>query len=186
MNMLIILSTGVDPHDRSRWLTIAYNTAYGTVRKHGIIISREVNYSTIFGNLSFDNQGSGLMIDRLSSGGMVYANTAFHNNQDGMTIFESSCKLVASNRFMENNRAGLKVRNSTDVGVFYNVIKDNRLAGVEGYISDLSTSKAQISRDFDLDPYSNIVALSMVGNWIEKKWCGYQTARCFGIIHEAE
>src|SRR5207248_1025171 len=46
---------GVDPHDRSKDLRIAFNTAYGSHKKHGIIVSREVDDSVIVGNLSFAN-----------------------------------------------------------------------------------------------------------------------------------
>jgi poly(beta-D-mannuronate) C5 epimerase len=33
----------IDSHDRSKGLTVAYNTAYGTQLRHGITVSREVN-----------------------------------------------------------------------------------------------------------------------------------------------
>ncbi len=36
---------GIDPHDRSRHLNMSLNATYGTHKKHGIIISREVNDS---------------------------------------------------------------------------------------------------------------------------------------------
>lgn len=163
---------GIDPHDRSRWLTIAFNTAWGAMKKHGIIISREVNDTTIVGNLTFENHGSGLMIDRLSVGTMMYGNTSFDNLQDGITIFESDCKVIASNRLFGNKRNGLKVRNARDVGVFYNVIHDNAKAAVEGYIVDLRTNSAAATRDFALDPYSDINAMTVVGNWIERNGSG--------------
>lgn len=163
---------GIDPHDRSRWLTIAFNTAWGAMKKHGIIISREVNDTTIVGNLTFENHGSGLMIDRLSVGTMMYGNTSFDNLQDGITIFESDCKMIASNRLFGNKRNGLKVRNARDVGVFYNVIYDNKKAAIEGYIVDLRTNSAAATRDFELDPYSDINAMTVVGNWIERNGAG--------------
>jgi len=163
---------GIDPHDRSRWLTIAFNSSWGAMKKHGIIISREVNDTTILGNLTFENHGSGLMIDRLSVGTMMYGNTSFDNLQDGITIFESDCKVIASNRLFSNKRTGLKVRNARDVGVFYNVIHDNKRAGVEGYIADLRKNSASATRDFELDPYSDINAMTVVGNWIERNGSG--------------
>ena len=165
---------GIDPHDRSRWFTIAYNTAYDTEKKHGIIISREVNYSTILGNISFKNYGSGLMIDRQSSGTLIYGNTAFDNKQDGLTIFESSCKIVASNRFFDNKRSGVLVRNSVDVGVFFNVLSQNKRAGIQAYTSDLRSNTTHSSRDFELDPYTDVVAFSGVGNWLENNTYGIQ------------
>jgi poly(beta-D-mannuronate) C5 epimerase len=163
---------GVDPHDRSRWLLIAYNTAYDTHKKHGIIISREVNFSTILGNVTFDNHGSGLMIDRFSTGTMIYANTSFENGGDGLTVFESSCKLIASNRLFENKRAGIRVRNSMDVGIFFNEIRGNRQAAVQGYVADLKNDPAHRHRDFELDPYTDVTGISMVGNWIERNGVG--------------
>jgi poly(beta-D-mannuronate) C5 epimerase len=167
---------GIDPHDRSRWLMIAYNTAYDTHKKHGIIISREVNNSTILGNITFDNHGSGLMVDRFSSGTMIYANTSFENGGDGLTVFESSCKLIASNRMFNNKRAGIRVRNSMDVGIFFNEIRGNRQAAVQGYVVDLKKDPAHRHRDFELDPYTDVTALSMVGNWIERNEVGIMGA----------
>lgn len=163
---------GIDPHDRSRWFTIAYNTAYEAKKKHGIIISREVNDSTILGNISFDNHGSGIMVDRQSSGTLIYANTAFDNEQDGVTIFESSCKIIASNQLFDNRRSGVRVRNSMDIGVYFNFIRNNVSAAVQGYVADLRNDPAHAHRDFELDPYSDVTALSVVGNWIEDNGSG--------------
>lgn len=166
---------GIDPHDRSRWFTIAYNTAYTAEKKHGIIISREVNDSTILGNVSYDNHGSGIMVDRQSSGTLIYANTAFDNGQDGLTIFESSCKIIASNQFFENKRSGVKIRNSMDIGVYFNNIRENTSSAIHGYVADLRNDPAHAHRDFELDPYSDVTALSVVGNWIEKNGSGLYT-----------
>ena len=107
------------------------------------------------------------MIDRHSSGTLIYANSAFENVQDGLTIFESGCKIIASNRFFDNGRSGVLVRNSTDIGIFFNVLSDNKHAGVQAYTSNLRSEKQHAHRNFDLDPYADIVAISAVGNWIE-------------------
>lgn len=163
---------GIDPHDRSNWLTIAYNTAYHAEKKHGIIISREVNNSNYIGNLSFDNKGSGFMIDRLSTGTLVYANTAFGNKQDGLTLFESSCNFIASNQFFDNRRMGIRVRNSQDNGLFFNELYNNRQGAVYAYNSELLDDPAHRRRNFTLDPYSDVTALSMVGNRIENNGAG--------------
>lgn len=167
---------GIDPHDRSRYLTIAFNTAWGTEKKHGIIISREVNDTAIIGNLTFQNHGSGFMMDRLSIGTMVYANTGFDNGQDGLTVYESDCKLIASNRFFANQRDGMKVRNSRDIALYYNVLHNNKRAGIEGYSADLKADPAQSHRDFELDPFSKVTAMTMVGNWIERNGVGISAA----------
>lgn len=158
---------GIDPHDYSRHLTIAYNTVYGSQKKHGIIISRQVNDSVMVGNICFENQGSGLMLERLSGGTLVYANTSFANIQDGMTVYESNCNISAGNGFFANGRMGVNVRNSVDVGIFYNDIVGNAGAGIQGYRSDLRADAVQKKRDFALDPYSDMVGFSAVGNLIE-------------------
>jgi parallel beta-helix repeat protein len=163
---------GIDPHDRSNHLTIAYNTAYNAEKKHGIIISREVNNSSFVGNLSFDNKGSGFMIDRLSTGTFVYGNTAFGNKQDGLTLFESSCNFIASNHFFKNKSLGIRVRNSQDNGIFFNRIAHNRQAAVNGYTSELLDDPAHKRRNFTLDPYADVTAMSLVGNEIEDNGVG--------------
>ena len=100
MNTTTTKSTPIDPHDRSTRLTIAYNSAYGTRVKHGIIASRDVKSSIIVGNVSADNHGSGFMLDRSSDDNIVAYNLAFRNGGDGLTIYESSCNLVLRNSFL--------------------------------------------------------------------------------------
>src|SRR3546814_16913053 len=58
---------GIDPHDYSRKLIIAFNSAYGAQKKHGIIGSRGVDDSYFIGNLAFGNHGTGMMLDRFRS-----------------------------------------------------------------------------------------------------------------------
>lgn len=163
---------GVDPHDRSHDLRIIYNTAYGTEKKHGIIVSREVEDSYIVGNLSFNNKGSGFMIDRDSTGNLVYANEAYHNKQDGLTIFESACTLISSNNFIENNRSGVKIRNAWDVVLHENLLKKNRGGAIESYTADLKKTDAARTRDFVLDPYYPIASFAAYYNHLEKNGYG--------------
>ncbi len=165
---------GIDPHDYSERLTIGYNTAYGSKKKHGIIISREVNNSALVGNLSFENYGSGLMVERMSAGTIVYGNTAFANVQDGLTIYESHCSINASNHFFANERIGINVRNSVDVGLFYNYVERNAKAGLHGYTLHLRTEPKHQTRDFNLDPYMDMVAFSAVGNMVKANGNGLQ------------
>ncbi|MEQ9121706.1 MAG: right-handed parallel beta-helix repeat-containing protein, partial [Alphaproteobacteria bacterium] len=167
---------GLDPHDRSHRLRLAYNTAYGTRRRHGIIISREVDDSWIVGNISFDNNGTGIMIDRDSIGVYLYANTAIRNGQDGITFFESSCGLVASNYIAQNDRAGIKVRNSWDIGIFDNHIARNGQAAIEGYAADLKQDSAHDHRDFSFDPYETVTSISAADNRIEANDVGVRLA----------
>lgn len=163
---------GIDPHDRSTDLRIAYNTAYGSEKKHGIIVSREVDDSFIVGNLSFENRGSGIMLDRDSIGNVVYANTTFANDQDGITLFESACNTILSNHVVKNRRGGIKIRNSWDVALLHNRIDDNRGAGIEAYIADLTTLKGNELRDFKLDPFHPVTTFSAGWNIIERNATG--------------
>lgn len=163
---------GIDPHDRSQYLTMAFNTAYDSQKKHGIIISREVDNSSYIGNLSFDNHGSGFMIDRMSNGTYIYGNTSFGNGSDGLTLFESSCNLMASNHFFDNHSVGVRVRNSHDNGIFYNRFDTNRQGGIYAYSNILEGEKAQSHRDFTMDPYAAVAGITMVGNYFEKNGAG--------------
>ncbi len=163
---------GLDPHDWSYNLMMAYNTAYGTQKKHGIIISREVDDSYIVGNLSFENKGSGIMLDRLSYGTIVFANDASHNKGDGFAAMESPCVLVDSNYFGENRRAGVKVRNSWDVHVADNIVAGNRAAGIEAYIDNLRSADASEFRNFKKDPFLPVATMSSLGNEIRDNTVG--------------
>ena len=163
---------GIDPHDRSLRLKIGFNTAYGTEVKHGIIVSREVNAGWIVGNLSFDNNGSGFMLDRQSRDNLVYANVAFGNNQDGLSVYESGCSLIANNRFAKNGRSGLRVRNSTEVGVFQNHLAGNQGAGLDAYSVDLTTLSAAQHRDFVMDPFDAVTSVIVADNQFERNRSG--------------
>lgn len=155
---------GIDPHDRSRNLLIALNTAYGSHKKHGIIVSREVDDSFIVGNVSLWNKGSGVMLDRTSARNIVYANTAVANKGDGLTFYESGCNIAAANDFSRNHRAGVKIRNSTDIGMYDNRIDDNETSGVDVYVADLRASPEGQSRNFVMDPYEPVSTAVISGN----------------------
>jgi hypothetical protein len=144
---------GIDPHDRTNRLLVAFNTTYGTLKKHGIIGSRGVNDSWFVGNLTFDNRGSGIMLDRFSSNNLVYANHAFDNDQDGLTFLESPCNIAAANVVFGNDRRGVKIRNSWDVGLFHNEINSNAGIGVEGYVAEIVALPGHPQRDLHRDPY---------------------------------
>lgn len=176
---------GLDPHDRSKNLMMAYNTAYGTQKKHGIIISREVDDSFILGNLSFENHGTGIMLDRQSYGTVVYANDSSRNAGDGFSAMESPCALVENNMFYANGRSGVKIRNSWDVQVENNQILHNRSAGIEAYIDNLNLATLSEFRNFEEDPYFPIATVAARDNVIRKNRVGLLTrgaseARFFG------
>ena len=150
---------GIDPHDRSHGLIIAQNDVFGTQRKHGIIISREVNDSFIFNNRSHDNKLSGLVIDRNSVNNLIADNEIFQNHTDGITLYESGDNLLWGNKVINNRRHGIRVRNSVNIRLYENVAMANGLTGVYGHIKDLTDT----DRDIDLDPFDAEVSLIMVG-----------------------
>ncbi|ARU58478.1 carbohydrate-binding and sugar hydrolysis protein [Oleiphilus messinensis] len=148
---------GIDPHDRSNRLIIAYNEAYGTKEKHGIIISREVNDSWVFNNFSHHNNGSGFMIDRSSVRNIFAHNLSIENGDDGFAVYESPDNLLWSNKALNNKRHGVQIRNSTDIRVYNNVLADNHKYGVFGHI------KVEFPeyRDLELDPFIADVSITV-------------------------
>ncbi|MGH8482291.1 MAG: mannuronan 5-epimerase AlgG, partial [Nevskiaceae bacterium] len=150
---------GIDPHDRSKRLIIAGNTATGVRQKHGIIISREVNDSWIIGNRAIANELSGIVIDRSSVNNVIAYNESIKNGTDGFTIYESPDNLLWGNRAIGNGRHGFRMRNSVDIRLYDNVAMANRLAGVYGHIKDLTGT----DRDLKLDPFDQTVSMIVVG-----------------------
>ncbi|WP_256344791.1 mannuronan 5-epimerase AlgG [Pseudomonas gingeri] len=150
---------GIDPHDRSHRLIIADNSVYGTKKKHGIIISREVNDSFIFNNRSYDNHLSGLVIDRNSVNNLIAYNEIYQNHTDGITLYESADNLIYANKVMANRRHGIRIRNSVNIRLYENISMANGLTGVYGHIKDLSDT----DRDIRLDPFDAEVSLIVVG-----------------------
>lgn len=150
---------GIDPHDRSHNLIIAENVVYGTRKKHGIIISREVDNSFIFRNKSYDNKLSGLVLDRNSVNNIVAYNDIYQNHTDGITLYESGNNLLWGNRVIANRRHGIRVRNSVNIKLYENVAMANGLMGVYGHIKDLTNT----DRDIALDPFDAEVSLILVG-----------------------
>lgn len=158
---------GPDPHDRSKRLIIAYNTAYHTEKKHGMIISREVEGSSFIGNVSFDNEGTGIMVERQSRETITYANTVFGNLQDGVALFESNCQVVAANLVAENHGGGVVVRNGIDNLITGNYFHENMQSEIHVYTSELNKIEKHSHRDFVMDPYWPVSAASLIKNNIE-------------------
>lgn len=150
---------GIDPHDRSHGLIIAENTVHGTKKKHGIIISREVDDSWIINNKSYDNKLSGIVLDRNSVRNLVAYNEVYQNQSDGITIYESSDNLLWGNKVLNNARHGIRLRNSTNIRLYENISAANGLTGIYGHIKDLSDT----DRDLGLDPFDTEVSLILVG-----------------------
>lgn len=173
---------GVDPHDFSQRLIIAYNTSYGALKKHGIIGSREVDDSWIVGNIVFDNHGTGIMLDRISAGNVVYANRVWGNGQEGMAAYESPCNIMAANVVFGNRGDAVKVRNSTDVGIFHNQLSTTDRTGVNIYIGDPREVPGFPLRDVKKDPYIKFVSVAIVDNTIDKHNGSGITATGFGAV----
>lgn len=150
---------GIDPHDRSHRLIIAENTVHGTRKKHGIIVSREVNDSWIFHNRSYDNHLSGIVLDRNSERNLVAYNEVYRNKSDGITLYESGDNLIYGNQVLANLRHGIRIRNSVNIRLYENLAAGNQLIGVYGHIKDLSNT----DRNIDLDPFDTKVSLIVVG-----------------------
>ncbi|MDF3934583.1 mannuronan 5-epimerase AlgG [Pseudomonas citronellolis] len=150
---------GIDPHDRSHRLIIAENTVHGTKKKHGIIVSREVNDSWIFHNKTFDNHLSGIVLDRNSERNLVAYNEVYRNHSDGITLYESGDNLIYGNQVLGNQRHGIRIRNSVNIRLYENLAAGNQLIGVYGHIKDLSNT----DRNIDLDPFDTKVSLIVVG-----------------------
>jgi poly(beta-D-mannuronate) C5 epimerase len=150
---------GIDPHDRSRRLIITENKAYRTQEKHGIIVSREVDDSWIFNNESYENNLSGVVVDRNSVNNVVAYNRVYRNKSDGITIYESPQTLIWGNLVTRNNRHGMRVRNSTDVRLYDNVAVANGLSGVYGHVKDLVGT----GRNMALDPFRKTISMVVSG-----------------------
>jgi poly(beta-D-mannuronate) C5 epimerase len=132
---------------------------HGTKKKHGIIISREVDDSWIINNKSYDNKQSGIVLDRNSVRNLVAYNEVYQNHSDGITIYESSDNLLWGNKVLNNARHGIRLRNSTNIRLYENISAANGLTGIYGHIKDLSDT----DRDLELDPFDTEVSLILVG-----------------------
>ena len=152
---------GIDPHDYSDNLIIARNVTHGSRFSHGIIVSREVNDSWITQNLTFNNGGSGIMLDRRSSNNLVNGNVALANQGDGIAVFESDHNSVRDNFITRNQRNGVYVRNSQAVDVVDNWIGHNGRNGVELAAVDIGFLE---TRDFELDPYQQKASAALIQN----------------------
>jgi poly(beta-D-mannuronate) C5 epimerase len=148
----------IDPHDRSRRLIIAGNETSGSGKKHGIILSRNVNDSFIFNNFSHNNHGSGIMLDRSSENNVIANNISAYNNGDGITFFESQNNTAYNNKIYQNGLGGVRIRNSWNIRLSNDLIADN--GGIPLIIYSLNLEETHSEpeeghhgRDFKEDPY---------------------------------
>jgi mannuronan 5-epimerase len=138
---------GIDPHDRSEGLIIAYNNVTGSKKKHGIIISRDVKDSFIVYNKVKNNNGSGIMLDRNSTNNVIAYNDVQFNN-DGITLYESPDNFLYENKIENNKGSGVRIRNSWNIEVEGGNVNLNGGYAFEIYEDTLENT----NRDFDLDP----------------------------------
>lgn len=143
---------GIDPHDRSKRLIIANNVAKRTIERHGIIGSREINDSFIFGNWSYENHQSGIMLDRQCSNNVVADNQVFNNGQ-GIAIYESDSNLVTHNVIVANKSSGIRIRNSADTHVQENTVVGNGDYAFEVYSKTLDDHGKRVARGDHYDAY---------------------------------
>lgn len=180
---------GIDPHDRSSRLLIANNHVYGTRKKHGIIISREVNDSWIVNNHTHNNHLSGIVLDRDSQRNVVANNTIYSNGGDGITLYESANNHIVNNMIADNTRQGIRVRNSGNTRINNNAIIRSGGYGIFAQVKDLS----ETDRDLSLDAYHTTTEIwasqdSLSGNQRGPIFIGPKaTARLFDprfVTHE--
>lgn len=150
---------GIDPHDRSRKLVISQNEVYGTKKKHGIIMSREVNDSWIIGNKSYNNHLSGIVLDRACEDNLIADNFSYNNGADGVTFYESGHNVLYKNKAFANNHHGMRLRNSDSLTLVENEIIANGRLGLFLLAQDLSDT----DRNFKQDPYSTRIGIDLEG-----------------------
>lgn len=155
----------VDPHDYTENLVVARNLVYGAKNAHGIIISREVNHSTIMENIVLANKASGIMLDRKCEHNKINNNIVIANQGDGISIFESDKNSIRDNKVFNNISNGVYIRNSDDIELKNNLIKENGKNGVEVSIVNIDQTE---TRDFVLDPYHKSSSASFLENNILK------------------
>lgn len=153
---------GIDPHDRSRRLIIANNDASGSGKKHGIIISRNVNDSWIFNNYTHHNRGAGIMLDRSCERNIVANNVSAYNAGDGVTFFESQNNTLYNNAIYRNALSGVRIRNSWNIRMAGDRIADNGGVPVVAYSMDLLAAGKE--RDVKQDPYEARVGATVAGS----------------------
>ena len=156
---------GIDPHDRSNRLIIAHNKTHGTKKRHGIIISREVNDSFIFNNHSFDNFGTGIMLDRSSRNNIVYNNVSYNNGYYGIALHESEDNLIANNTITGNKKDGIRIRNSWNIKLYDNVVLNNEGLGI-----DIKTQN--VSSFLRIDPFTMRADADIVGGLVSYNRAG--------------
>jgi parallel beta-helix repeat protein len=117
---------GFDPHDDSNNFIIEYNYAHDN-GNHGMIVSKRCVNNVFRWNRSENNRLHGIMLDRQSNGNSVYGNVLI-GNRDGVAIWDSHSNAVYGNRIVGNTRGVRLNRLSSD-----NVVQENEISETEQY-----------------------------------------------------
>lgn len=125
---------GIDPHDDSQELEIAFNRVYQN-GSHGIILSRRCINNLIHNNEVYENVGHGIMLDRGSNYNVVKENKIYQNS-DGLAIYQSSHNVVRANQIFENKR-GVRINATFDDDDDFDAVATDNL--VEDNVIDSST-----------------------------------------------
>ena len=153
----------IDPHDYSNHLIIARNITARARHAHGIVVSRQVDYTVIAQNMSFNNHSAGIMLDRLSNHNLIYDNLSFSNGFMGVSIQESDDNLISKNKIIGNKIDGIIVRNSLRNSIRDNLVYLNKKNGIEVLSKDLSRL---IYRNNARDPYHIATSANLQKNII--------------------
>lgn len=108
------ISYGIGLHDGSSNMIVAYNDVHGTKSKHGIVVEEESSHNVLAYNVSTQN------------------------GESGLSFFESPDNVTYKNKLMKNKKVGLRVRQSTNIHSYHDVINYNEQGGA--HISGGETS----------------------------------------------
>jgi mannuronan 5-epimerase len=147
---------GANPQDKSSKLIFANNTIDKTKGRHGMLISRSVTDSFIFGNTFSNSKGSGLMISRASEKNVIANNNFTDNGGDGLFISEGPSSTLFGNKFIGNKKHGLRLRNSIDIISNGDSFMNNTQSGIYAYRANIDAE-----RDLVLDPYEQRLTLTI-------------------------
>jgi len=157
----------VDPHDYSENLLIARNILSRALHAHGVVISRGVKKTFIAQNISINNNGDGIMLDRMGPDNIVYDNITFNNGIMGISIQESDNNLIEKNFVAYNLIDGIIVRNSLNTLVKNNNIIKNGRNGIEILTKNIDDI---LYRDFPRDPYHKATSCVVKNNIIKNNF----------------
>ncbi len=90
-------------------------------------------------NISFNNKGTGIMLDRTCVNNLVYNNLSYNNDAYGIALLESQNNILINNTISGNGKDGLRIRNSWNVKAYDNIITGNGRNGIDIVTTDISS-----------------------------------------------